>query len=46
MKDYDVLVCGDGTRVVDGIPQELVERMVSLKGCIGHIRGAILEVSE
>ena len=30
---------GDGTKVVGGIPQELVDRMVALRGSVGHVRG-------
>jgi hypothetical protein len=30
---------GDGTRVVGGIPEEIVIRMVSEGGCAGHARG-------
>lgn len=30
---------GNGTKVVGGIPQELVDRMVNLGGCVGHVRG-------
>ena len=30
---------GDGTQVVGGVPQELVDRMVALGGSTGHARG-------
>lgn len=30
---------GDGSKVVDGLPQALVDRMVELGGCMGHARG-------
>ena len=30
---------GDGTQVVRGLPQKIVERMISLGGCMGHARG-------
>lgn len=30
---------GDGTRVVGGAPQEIVDRMVALRGSVGHVRG-------
>ena len=30
---------GDGTRVVGGVPQEIVDRMVALRGSVGHVRG-------
>jgi hypothetical protein len=30
---------GDGNKVVGGIPQELVDRMVALQGSVGHVRG-------
>ena len=30
---------GDGSQVVGGIPQELVDRMIELGGCMGHARG-------
>ncbi len=30
---------GNGTKVSGGVPQEIVDRMVSLKGCAGHVRG-------
>ncbi|MDD3840938.1 MAG: FAD-dependent oxidoreductase [Clostridia bacterium] len=32
-------IAGDGTRVVDGIPNELVNKMVAFGGCPGHVRG-------
>jgi len=30
---------GNGSKVVGGLPQELVDRMVGLGGCMGHARG-------
>ena len=30
---------GDGNQVVSGLPQELVDRMIALGGCMGHARG-------
>ena len=30
---------GDGTKVVGGLPQEIVDRMIKLGGCMGHARG-------
>lgn len=30
---------GDGTKVIGGIPQELVDRMVEIGGSVGHVRG-------
>jgi len=30
---------GDGTKVVGGLPQEIVDRMVALGGSVGHVRG-------
>jgi hypothetical protein len=30
---------GDGTKVVGGVPQQLVDRMVDLGGSVGHVRG-------
>lgn len=30
---------GDGAKVVGGVPQEIVDRMVALRGSVGHVRG-------
>ncbi len=36
---------GDGCKVVGGLPQEIVDRMVSLGGCMGHSRGGTWNTS-
>ncbi len=36
---------GDGSKVVGGLPQEIVDRMVSLGGCMGHSRGGTWKTS-
>ena len=30
---------GNGNKVVGGLPQEIVDRMIALGGCMGHARG-------
>ena len=39
-------IAGNGTRVVDGIPQELVERMTAHGGSSGHFRGGYWRTGE
>ncbi len=36
---------GDGSKVVGGLAQETVDRMISLKGCMGHARGGTWKTS-